>query len=96
MRARRQKKARRIFFGLFVFLFAAVCGFKAYQLRQESRHIDEQMAELNQLLEEEKEKQLDAYSKASYCNTDEYKAEVARTQFNLIFEGESLIVIDYH
>lgn len=92
-RSRGRRILRRIFFLLFAAVFWAGCGYQIIQLRAESQQYDRQITELEARIEQEKEKQLEQKAEKKYYLTDEYKVQQARDRFNLIFPGESLIII---
>lgn len=92
-RSRGRRILRRSFFLLFAMVFWAGCGYQIIQLRAESQQYTRQIDELEAQIEQEKEKQLDQKAEKRYYLTDEYKEQQARDKFNLIFPGESLIVI---
>lgn len=85
---------RRIFFLLFAVVFWAGCGYKIFQLRADSREYNKQIAELEGQIEQEKEKQLEYKADQKRYLTDEYKERLARNKFDLVFPGESLIIVE--
>ena len=92
--SRGRRAARRIFLLLVGVVFWIGCGYKLWKLQAESREYTRRMTELEQQIEQEQEKQLEYKEDKRFYTTDEYKEQLARDHFNLMYPGESLIVIE--
>lgn len=79
-------------FGIFLFLIA--CLISAYQLRQQALDLDKQIAKLEEQISEEKAKTLEYRVEQNYYKSEQYKEEMARNRFRLIFPGETLIQVN--
>lgn len=85
---------RRLFFGIFLILFLSVCVYKTVDLKREARELNAEIADLQVQIQGEKKKQLEAVSRAGYYETDDYLESLARSRFNLVHQGEWIIVVN--
>lgn len=79
-------------FGIFLFLIA--CLISAFQLRQQALDLDKQIAKIEEQISEEKAKTLEYRVEQNYYKSEQYKEEMARNRFRLIFPGETLIQVN--
>jgi len=84
---------RSFFIVLFVLGFVGACIFQSYMLEQEGKALDAQMAELEEEIAVEKAKVLEYRVDKAYYESDQYKEDMARNRFRLIYPGEILIQI---
>ncbi len=68
--------------------------YKVFTLYASTEALDKQIAALQEQIEAEKEIQLDLKTEQKYYESDEYKEELARDKFGLVYPGETLIIVD--
>ena len=78
---------------LFVVIFMGACLWQIYELKQQSKVLDQTMVELEEQIEEEKAKELQIKVDQEYYQSDQYKEQMARDRCKLIFPDEILINI---
>lgn len=83
-----------LLFVVCVTAFGLGCRYKIQSLNAQTEDLDKQITKLEQQLEDEKEAQLEGRVQKTYEQSDSYKEQLARKQFNLIFPGERLYVVD--
>ena len=84
---------RSLFVVLFVLGFVGACIFQSYQLEKEGRALDAQMEQIREEIAVEKAKVLEYRVDKAYYESDQYKEDMARNRFRLIYPGEILIQI---
>lgn len=77
----------------FVVFFIGTCLWQTISMQQKSEELDQTIAQLEEQIEEEKEKQLDIKVEQDYYQSDQYKEQMARDRCKLIYPGEILINI---
>ena len=87
-------RLRRFLVSFGVFLFMIACLITTYQLREEARELDKTIEKLENEIAEEKAKTLEYRVEQSYYKSEQYKEEMARNRFRLIFPGETLIQVN--
>ena len=87
-------RVRRFVVSFGIFLFLIVCLISAYQLRQQALDLDKQIEKLEEQISEEKAKTLEYRVEQNYYQSEQYKEEMARNRFRLIFPGETLIQVN--
>ena len=97
MKSKKSNWLRRLT-GSVLFLIAAAlfmfgCLTKMRSMKEEAGRLDAQIIELKEELSDEKSRKVEEEVEARYYSSDAYKELLARTRFNLIYEGERLYVI---
>lgn len=97
--AKRKKPILRTLLSAMVFVvlstaFLMMCHWKVVSMRSNTVALDEQIQELEQQIEDEKNQQLDEKVLQAYYESDTYKERIAREQFNLIYPGERLYILE--
>lgn len=75
-------------------VFLMLCTWKMRTMRADTVDLDAQILQLQDAIAEEKNRQLDERVLQAYYESDAYKEKIAREQFNLIYPGETLYVIE--
>lgn len=96
-----QKRKRHFistFAGTVLFVFCAVvfllgCVIKNRSLKNDAAQLDQQIAVLEEQLEEERMRAIESQVQKRYYESDAYKEILARSRFNLIYEGDRLYII---
>ena len=83
---------RNICLVVFFLAFVFGCYWNSQQLRQSIAAVHQQTAAIEELIDEELEKQIDLKAQQRYLLTDEYSMRLARAKFNLMRDGEHLYV----
>ncbi len=96
--ARQKRSFFSTFAGMILFLLCAAvfllgCVIKNRSLKNDAAELDQQIAVLEEQLEEEKMKAIESQVQQRYLESDAYKEILARTRFNLIHEGDRLYII---
>lgn len=84
---------RSFFIVLFVLGFVGVCIYQSYVLDQEAKEIDAQIEQIQEEMDEQKAKVLEYRVDKAYYESDQYKEDMARNRFRLIYPGEILIQV---
>lgn len=87
-------RLRRFMVSFGVFLFLIVCIIASYQLSLQAKDLDSSIEKLEEQIAEEKGKTLEYRVEQNYYKSDQYKEEMARNRFRLIFPGETLIQVN--
>ncbi len=87
-------RVRRFIVSFGIFLFLIACLISAFQLRQQALDLDKTIAKLEEQISEEKAKTLEYRVEQNYYKSEQYKEEMARNRFRLIFPGETLIQVN--
>lgn len=74
--------------------FLLLCTWKMHSMKEGNAALDAQIAALEEAIIEEKNLQLDERVRQAYYESDAYKEKIAREQFNLIYPGETLYVVE--
>ena len=74
-------------------VFLMLCTWKMRSMSAGNADLDAQIQALQEAIVEEKNQQLEERVRQSYYESDAYKEKVAREQFNLIYEGETLYIL---
>lgn len=78
---------------IFAVIFMGACLLQIYSLQQKGRELDQTMVQLEDQIQEEKEKQLQIKVDQEYYQSDQYKEQMARDRCKLIYPDEILIQI---
>lgn len=84
---------RSFFIVLFVLGFVGACIYQSYVLDQEAKEIDAQIEQIQEEMDEQKAKVLEYRVDKAYYESDQYKEDMARNRFRLIYPGEILIQV---
>ncbi len=78
---------------LFVVGFVGACLFETYNLREEQRMLQAECDSLEAQINAEKAKVIEYKVSKAYYTSDQYKEDMARNRFRLIYQGEILIQV---
>ena len=83
-----------LFTFLFVVAFLGACIFQTISLKGELDALENQRIQLEAEIEEAKTEALLNKIDQNYINSDQYREDMARNRFRLLFPGEYLIQIE--
>lgn len=78
---------------IFVVAFMGACLWQIFDLKAQGKQLDQAVGQLQDQIEDEKEKELQIKVDLEYYQSDEYKEQMARDRCKLIYPGEFLINI---
>ncbi|MBQ1368370.1 MAG: hypothetical protein IIY45_09850 [Firmicutes bacterium] len=91
-------RTKGVLAGLFSFLFVVgflgACFYQTISLKNELDTLETQKIQLEREIEEAKTEALLNKIDQSYINSDQYREDMARNRFRLLFPGEYLIQIE--
>lgn len=79
---------------LFVVGFVGACLFETYNLREEKLMLQAECDSLEAQINAEKAKVIEYKVSKAYYTSDQYKEDMARNRFRLIYQGEILIQVN--
>ena len=81
-----------------VLIFMAIvflgCMYKVQSLKSDADALDEEIASLEEQIEDEKEQQIEDQVLSKYYESDAYKEQLARDRLNLIYSGDRLYILE--
>ena len=90
----KKKHIRRKILFIFTVVIFILFASKTYEQYSEYKQLNNKKTELTNLIEEEKNIQMDLLMQKEYFKTEEYIEEKAREKYRLIKEGEKLFIIE--
>lgn len=84
---------KKILSFFFVVIFMGACLWQVHSLRQQGKQLDQNLAKLEEQIEEEKAKELEIKVDQEYYQSEKYKEQLARDRCKLIYPDEILVNI---
>lgn len=90
---RKKKKAKPLLFSILVLiLLSIIISIKVSSLYVKNNKLEKQEAQLEELIEQEKDKYIDLLKEQEYIKSDEYIEQLGREKFGLVKPDEIIFV----
>ena len=90
---RKKKKAKPLLFSILVLiLLSVIISIKVSSLYVKNNKLEKQEAQLEELIEQEKDKYIDLLKEQEYIKSDEYIEQLGREKFGLVKPDEIIFV----